>query len=141
MLKVKKVHEDARIPFKAHLSDAGFDLFSVSQAILKPGQRALIKTGVAIALPEGYEAQVRPRSGMALKHGITVLNAPGTIDEEYRGELGVVLINHGDKDFAVVPGDKIAQLILSKVEHLGIAVVEELSDTERGGQGFGSTGR
>ncbi len=108
---------------------------------IAPGQHKLIPTGLAIALPPGHEAQVRPRSGLALKHGVTVLNAPGTIDEDYRGPIGVVLINHGNADFRVEHGDRIAQLIVAPVTRVTIQSAESLDDTDRGAGGYGSTGR
>lgn len=107
---------------------------------ITPGGRALIPTGLQIALPVGYEAQVRPRSGLALKHGITVLNTPGTIDADYRGDIGVILINHGTEPFKVEQGDRIAQLVIAKHERVDWLEVEELSETNRGDGGFGSTG-
>jgi dUTP pyrophosphatase len=121
---------------------AGMDLHAAVAAplVIAPGQRALVPTGWAVAIPPGFEGQVRPRSGLALKHGVTVLNAPGTIDADYRGELKVVLINHGDADFIVQRGDRIAQLVVSRVERAELAVVEALDDTARGAGGYGSTG-
>ncbi len=121
---------------------AGLDLSACIPAdiTLAPGKRALIPTGFAIALPAGYEAQVRPRSGLAAKHGVTVLNSPGTIDADYRGELGVILINHGDVAFTVSRGMCIAQLVIAAVAQAVLAEVAELSATERGAGGFGSTG-
>ncbi len=107
---------------------------------LRPLERRLIPTGLYIALPEGYEAQVRPRSGLALKHGLTVLNAPGTIDADYRGEVGVVLINLSDQDFVVNDGERIAQLVIARCEQGELVVVEQLDDTERGAGGYGHTG-
>ena len=109
--------------------------------ILSPGHRALVPTGISVALPPGYEAQVRPRSGLASKHGVTVLNAPGTIDADYRGEVGVLLINHGDAPFAVRRGERIAQMVIAPVIRAELVTVVSLSATERGGGGFGSTGR
>ncbi len=107
---------------------------------LPPGARALVPTGFALELPHGYEAQVRPRSGLALKHGITMLNSPGTIDADYRGEVMVILINHGTEPFLVQRGDRIAQLVIAPVAQVEIVAVEALGDTERGPGGFGSTG-
>jgi dUTP pyrophosphatase len=113
----------------------------VDQAlVMAPGARALVPCGFAIALPEGYEGQVRPRSGLAVKHGITVLNAPGTIDADYRGEVMVPLINLGDADFVVSRGDRIAQLVVAPVTGVVLQEVENLNNTARGGKGFGSTG-
>jgi len=121
---------------------AGIDLRSNNkEAItLAPGETKLIPTGIAIALPVGYEAQVRPRSGLALKNSVTVLNTPGTIDSDYRGEVGVILINHGKQDYVVEPGTRIAQMIVAKYEKVELDFVTELSETERGEGGFGSTG-
>ena len=124
---------------------AGLDLLAAvpegSPLILAPGQRALVPTGLTIALPAGYEAQVRPRSGLASKHGVTVLNAPGTIDADYRGEIGVLLINHGDVPFPIRRGERIAQMVIAAVVMAELVPVAALSDTERGSGGFGSTGR
>jgi dUTP pyrophosphatase len=107
---------------------------------LFPGQRALIPTGLRLAIPRGYEGQVRPRSGLALRHGITVLNSPGTVDADYRGVVGVILVHHGFEPFDIVPGDRIAQMVFAKVERASLAVVDCLDDTKRGSGGFGSTG-
>ena len=112
-----------------------------SDIVMKPGMRCLIRTGLFAALPEGYEMQVRPRSGLAIKYGITVLNAPGTVDADYRGEIGVVLINMGSGNFTVRDGDRIAQLVIAKYERSEWEEVEELNDTERGTGGFGHTGK
>jgi dUTP pyrophosphatase len=124
---------------------AGLDLLAAvpeaSPLILSPGQRALVPTGLTIALPSGYEAQVRPRSGLAVKHGVTVLNAPGTVDADYRGEVGVLLINHGDAPFTIRRGERIAQMVIASVARAEFVLVESLSATERGSGGFGSTGR
>jgi dUTP pyrophosphatase len=109
--------------------------------VLEPGARALVPTGFCLALPEGFEAQVRPRSGLALKHGITCLNAPGTIDSDYRGEIGVILINHGQARFEIRRGERIAQVVVSPVIQSRWAEVEVLDETARGSGGFGSTGR
>lgn len=111
-----------------------------SSVVIYPGGRALIPTGLQIALPQGYEARIQPRSGLALKHGITVLNTPGCIDSDYRGDIGVILINHGTSSFTVSQGDRIAQMIVSKVEQVQFNVVAELNETERGSGGFGHTG-
>ena len=130
------------LPSYATEQSAGMDLrANIEEPItLKPMQRALIKTGLFMALPPGFEAQVRPRSGLALKHGITVLNTPGTIDADYRGEIGVVLINLGDKDFVVNDGERIAQMVIARHETAIIREVEVLDDTERGAGGYGHTG-
>jgi dUTP pyrophosphatase len=119
---------------------AGMDLRAAEDAILPPGGRALVATGFAIALPDGFEAQVRPRSGLAAKHGVTLLNSPGTIDADYRGEIKVLLINHGDAAFAVKRGDRIAQMVVSPVTRVVLKETMELSGTVRGSGGFGSTG-
>lgn len=139
-LKVKKIHPDAILPKQARAGDAGMDLSSVEEKVLSPGEFALIKTGIQIELPEGTEAQVRPRSGLALKKGITCLNSPGTIDAGYRGEVGVILINHGKEPFHIEKQMRIAQLVVQYVPQVFIEEVEELSDSERGEKGFGSSG-
>jgi dUTP diphosphatase len=120
---------------------AGMDLRAAEDAILPPGGVALVATGFAIALPDGFEAQVRPRSGLAAKHGVTLLNSPGTIDADYRGEIKVILINHGREAFAVKRGDRIAQLVVAPVTRVVLKETVELSGTVRGQDGFGSTGR
>jgi dUTP pyrophosphatase len=120
---------------------AGMDLRAAEDAILPPGGRALVATGFAIALPDGFEAQVRPRSGLAAKHGVTLLNSPGTIDADYRGEIKVILINHGHEAFAIKRGDRIAQMVVSPVTRVALKESAELSGTARGSGGFGSTGR
>jgi len=129
-----------------HSADAaGLDLLAAvpedSPLILSPGQRALVPTGLTIALPPGYEAQVRPRSGLASKHGVTVLNAPGTVDADYRGEIGVLLINHGEAPFSIRRGERIAQMVIAPVVRVELVPAAQLSATDRGGGGFGSTGR
>lgn len=139
-LNVKKLDPSATLPAYAHPGDAGMDLFACESAAIGPGETRLVKTGVAIQLPAGTEAQVRPRSGLALKHSITVLNTPGTIDEGYRGEVGVILINHGKAAFQVEKGMKIAQMVVQSVLRMEVAEVSELTDTCRGAGGFGSTG-
>jgi dUTP pyrophosphatase len=129
------------LPAYATAGAAGLDLRSAESLTLKPGGRALVATGIAIALPAGFEAQVRPRSGLAVKHGVTVLNAPGTIDCDYRGEIKVPLINHGQEDFVIARGDRIAQMVIAKVEQAELVEVEALDDTARGAGGFGSSGK
>jgi dUTP pyrophosphatase len=121
---------------------AGLDLSAaLSEPVtLPPGERRFIKTGLAIAIPDGYEGQVRPRSGLALKHGIGIVNSPGTIDADYRGELGVVLVNHGQEPFVVEPKARIAQLVITPVARVDVVAVEELDETSRGAGGYGSTG-
>lgn len=142
-LKVKRVG-DVETPLPSYQTDgaAGLDLHAAvpAKVTLEPGQRELIPTGYAVALPPGHEGHVRPRSGLALNHGITVLNTPGTIDEDYRGEIGVVLINHGSEAFVVEPGARIAQLIVSPVTRVKVALTEALDETARGDAGYGSTG-
>nr|UWI49001.1 dUTP diphosphatase [Clostridioides difficile] len=139
-LKVKKLNDDAIIPNFAHKGDAGMDLYSIEEVVIPSGETKLIKTGICIELPAMTEAQVRPRSGLALKHSITVLNTPGTIDEGYRGELKIILINHGKNDFKVEKHMKIAQMVVKPIYEINIEEVQELSDSERGKGGFGSTG-
>lgn len=139
-LGFKKINPDAILPVYAHPGDAGMDLYSVDNLIVAPGERALVHTGLVMNLPAGFEAQVRPRSGLALKNGITVLNTPGTIDEGYRGEVGVILANFGDSPFTVSRGSKIAQMVVSPVTRVMPIEVDEVDDTERGAGGFGSTG-
>ncbi len=139
-LKVKLIKEDAKLPQYANPGDAGLDLFSVEEKIIKPGEFVLISTGISLELPPGTEAQVRPRSGLALKHGITLLNSPGTIDEGYRGEVKVMLINHGKKEFKVEKHMRIAQMVVAPVTRMNVIEVEEISDSVRGEGGFGSTG-
>ena len=131
------------LPAFATTSSAGMDLraFLVSDIVIAPGDRALIPTGLHMALPVGYEAQVRPRSGLAYKHGVTVLNSPGTIDADYRGDVGVILINHGDSDFHVKSGDRIAQLVVAQYTNFTWEAVTDLPDTARGEGGFGHTGK
>lgn len=139
-LLVEKINEKAIIPFQAHEGDAGMDLFSVDEVTLKPMERKLIHTGIRIQLPKNTEAQIRPRSGLALKNGITVLNTPGTIDEGYRGEIGIILINLGQDNFKITEGMKIAQMVIKPTLSLKVEEVVELTDTSRGEDGFGSTG-
>ena len=130
------------LPLPAYATDgaAGMDVCAAEDVELAPGGRHAVATGFALAIPEGYEIQVRPRSGLAFKHGISVPNAPGTIDSDYRGELKVLLINHGSESFAIHRGDRIGQLVLAPVTRAAFAEVDDLDDTERGAGGFGSTG-
>ena len=139
-LKVKRLNPAAILPSYARAGDAGLDLFAVKALSIAPGASALVPTGIAIELPPGTEGEVRPRSGLALKHAITVLNTPGTVDEGYRGEVGVILINHGQTMFAVEAGMKIAQLVVTPRIQVEVAEVAALQDSERGAGGFGSTG-
>ena len=143
MLEVKIINRGHQpLPSYATEQSAGMDLrANIDEPIvLKPMQRQIVKTGLFMALPPGYEAQVRPRSGLALKHGITVLNSPGTIDSDYRGEVGVLLINLGDKDFVINDGERIAQMVIAKHETVSLVLTEELDETERGAGGYGHTG-
>jgi len=135
--------EGLPLPAYATPGSAGADLRAAvrSELTLRPGHRTLVPTGLSIALPQGWEAQVRPRSGLAVKHGVTVLNAPGTIDADYRGEIKVALINHGDEALVIKRGDRIAQLIIAPVVQVTWQVVATLPASSRGGGGFGSTGR
>ncbi|WP_026884389.1 dUTP diphosphatase [Clostridium akagii] len=139
-LLIEKINEKAIIPFYAHSGDAGMDLFSVEKVLIAPGEIKLINTGIKLQLPLNTEAQVRPRSGLALKYGITVLNSPGTIDEGYRGEVAIILINHGKEPFIVEENMKIAQMVIKPTLNVEIEEVKELSKTDRGEGGFGSTG-
>lgn len=143
MLKIKVVNRGhQQLPAYATPQSAGMDLrANLDEPLtLHPFERKLVKTGLFIALPEGYEAQVRPRSGLALKHGITVLNTPGTIDADYRGEVGVLLINLSQEDFVIEDGERIAQMVIARHEQGEFVVVEELDKTERGAGGYGHTG-
>lgn len=143
MVKVRIINKGNQpLPAYATPQSAGMDLrANIEEAFtLKPLQRRLVPTGLFMALPEGYEAQVRPRSGLALKHGITVLNTPGTIDADYRGEIGVVLVNLSDTDFVVNPGERIAQMVIAKHKQADFEIVTELDETERGAGGYGHTG-
>ncbi|THE14712.1 dUTP diphosphatase [Bacillus timonensis] len=139
-LKVMLLNEDARLPLQANPGDAGLDLFSAEEKVIKPGEAKFIKTGIKMELPPGTEAQVRPRSGLALKHSVTVLNSPGTIDEGYRGEVAVILINHGKEDFVVEKQMRIAQMVIAEVAQVNLLQVEEVAASERGEGGFGSSG-
>jgi dUTP pyrophosphatase len=145
-LRVKRLPHGEGLPLPSYQSKeaAGLDVVAGvpegAAIAIPPGARALIPTGFALELPRGYEAQVRPRSGLALKHGVTLLNSPGTIDSDYRGELMVILINHGDEPFLVRRGERIAQLVIAPVSHAEIVAAEELATTARGPGGFGSTG-
>ncbi|WP_308264704.1 dUTP diphosphatase [Prevotella sp.] len=143
MVKIKIVNRGSQqLPAYATPESAGMDLRAniTEPIVLHPLERRIIPTGLYIALPPGYEAQVRPRSGLALKHGITVLNSPGTIDSDYRGELGVLLVNLSNEDFTVEAGERIAQMVIARHEQGEFVEVEELDDTERGAGGYGHTG-
>ncbi len=143
-IKIEKVEgcEDLSLPISASKFSSGVDLVSAVSAdtVLKPGKIKLISTGIKIMIPEGYEGQIRPRSGLALKHGITVLNTPGTIDSDYRGIVRVILINLGEEDFNIQRGDRIAQLVIQKIFFPNFKIVETLNKTKRGEGGFGHSG-
>ena len=147
MYSVKVFHmpgnEDLPLPVKMSTGSSGFDLHAavIDPVEIKPGQWKLVPAGIALSMPAGLEAQVRPRSGLALKHGITVLNAPGTIDADYRGEIGVILLNLGEHSFQVQRGDRIAQLVFMQVPAISLKVAESLDETARGSGGFGHTGK
>ena len=130
------------LPQYQTMQSAGVDLraFTSEDVMLGPGERVLVGTGLHIALPDGYEAQIRPRSGLAFKHGITIINSPGTIDADYRGEIKIALINHSNKDFVIKNGDRIAQMVISKYEKISFSLTESLDETERGEGGYGHTG-
>ena len=143
-MKIKIINKSSNdLPKYETESSAGMDIraYLEDEIIIKPLERVLIPTGLYISLPKGYEAQIRPRSGLAIKKGITVLNSPGTIDSDYRGEIGVVLINHSNENFKISNGDRIAQLVLSSYHKIKWQVVDLLDKTERGSGGFGSTGK
>lgn len=136
-----QVHPDLPPPSYAHDSDAGADLVSAEDVVLNPGQRIAVATGLHVAIPIGFVGLIHPRSGLALKHGISMVNTPGTIDSGYRGEIKVILINHDlENDFKIARGDRIAQLVIQKVEKANFVKVTNLEDTDRGTGGFGSTG-
>jgi dUTP pyrophosphatase len=139
-LLVKKLRDTAITPSYANRDDAGLDLYSTDQVMIDPGERVLVHTGISVQLPAGFEAQIRPRSGLALKNGITVLNSPGTIDAGYRGEVCVVLINFGQVAFGIEVGMRVAQMIIGKVYSADVCVVPSLDESARGADGFGSTG-
>lgn len=146
-VEVLQLPHAAGLPLPAYQTAhaAGLDLLAAvpddAPVVLEPGKYAMVPTGLSIALPEGFEAQVRPRSGLAAKHGVTVLNAPGTVDADYRGEIAVLLINHGSAPFPIRRGERIAQMVIAPVAQAELAPVAELSPTARGAGGFGSTGR
>ena len=141
-IRLKRLPHGEGLPLPAYATDgaAGMDVVSAEDVTIAPGARHAVATGLSVAIPAGYEIQVRPRSGLAFKHGVTVPNTPGTIDSDYRGELKVLLINHGPDDFVIERGDRIAQLVPAAVTRAGFEEVEELDDTTRGAGGFGSTG-
>ena len=139
-VKVLRTDPEAQLPAYAHPGDAGMDVRSIEDVTLAPGARALVRTGLVLELPPDAEAQVRPRSGLALKHGVTVLNTPGTIDAGYRGEVGVILVNLGAEPFVVEKGMKIAQLVVAPVAQAEVVEVSAVDASDRGAGGFGSTG-
>jgi len=139
-IKIQKINEDAIIPEYAHDDDAGMDVYSTKNYLLLPNHRILVGTGLKVEIPKGYEMQIRPKSGLALREGITVLNTPGTVDSSYRGEVGVVLINHSSKPYKIEKNQKVAQIVFNKIERAKLLLKEALSETKRGEGGFGSTG-
>ena len=141
-VRIKRLNNGAGLPLPSYESTgaAGMDICAAEGVTIRSGRRALIATGFAFAIPEGYEIQVRPRSGLAIKHGITVLNTPGTIDSDYGGEVKSILANFGEEDFMLDRGDRIAQIVVAPVVQAAITEVEDLDDTARGAGGFGSTG-
>lgn len=139
-IKIQKISEDAIIPHYAHDGDAGMDVYSPKEYILPPSHRLLIGTGLKIEIPKGYEMQIRPKSGLAIKEGVSVLNTPGTIDSGYRGEVGVILINHSSRPYSIKKGQKIAQFVFNKVEIVELVLADRITKTGRGEGGFGSTG-
>jgi dUTP pyrophosphatase len=140
-LKVKKVSAAAVLPAYARPGDAGLDLCAAIDMVIEPGEVKVVPTGLVIELPAETEAQVRPRSGLALKHAVTVINTPGTIDEGYRGEVGVILINHGRQPFSITTGMRVAQLVVQRRHAIEVVEVDTVSETERGAGGYGSTGQ
>ena len=132
---------DNLIPKKAHHDDAAFDLRARTEVVLEPGKSHLVPTGLFLELPIHYEAQIRPRSGMALKHSLTIPNSPGTIDAGYRGEVGIIMLNAGKENFTVKRGERIAQMVINRLPDVEMIQVDELSETKRGAGGFGSTGK
>ena len=144
IVRIKKLRPNtARLPEYMTPNAAGMDLYADldDDIILQPGARSLLSTGIALALPHGYEAQIRPRSGLALRHGITLVNSPGTIDQDYRGEIGIIMVNHGREPFTVRNGERIAQLVFAPISRAELQEVDDLDETERGERGFGHTGR
>ena len=140
-VRIKRIDKGLPLPRYAHTGDAGCDLYSREEVIISPGERALIGTGIAISLPQGNAAFIQPRSGLAAKHGVTIVNTPGLIDCQYRGEIKIILLNTDPREtFKVKKGDKIAQMVIQKVEEADFVEVEDLDETERGAGGFGSTG-
>ena len=145
IVKVKRVRPESTNPLPGYMTShaAGMDLFAElpEEIVLAPGERALVPTGIAIELPDGFEAQIRPRSGLAIRHGISLVNSPGTIDSDYRGEIGVIVVNHGSEPFTVRNGERIAQIVYAPFTRATLQEVSELGETVRGAGGFGHTGR
>lgn len=140
-VEIMKLEKDAIIPKYANVGDAGLDICSIENLKVEPGQRVFIRTGIAIAIPEGFAGFMQPRSGLAIKHGISIVNTPGLIDSGYRGELKIILINTDKKEtFNIHKGDRVAQLVIQAVPQINLKVVENLSESERGNKGFGSSG-
>ncbi len=143
-VQVKRLSHGTDLPLPAYMSEhaAGMDIYAAvnPEVVIPPGEWRLVPTGISVALPDGYEAQVRPRSGLALKQGVSILNTPGTVDADYRGEVGVILMNHSKNDLVIKRGDRIAQMIVNKVERIKFEEVAELPETERDSGGFGHTG-
>lgn len=139
-IKVRRLHSEVELPKYETTGSVGMDLRSQCSFYLEPGDRVAVPTGLAFEIPEGFEAQIRPRSGLAVKKGVTVINAPGTIDQDYRGEVCVPIVNHGDETVRIDIGDRIAQIVFAPVARAELEEVEELTDTKRGTGGFGSTG-
>lgn len=141
---IKRLEDAKDLPLPCYMTEeaAGMDLYAnvKDPVVIKKGSIKLVPTGIAISLPAGYEAQIRPRSGLALKHGISLVNTPGTVDSDYRGEINLIMINFGERDFVINRGDRIAQMVINKIEIPEIIEVEELNKTQRGDDGFGSTG-
>lgn len=140
-VKIVKVDKELPTPAYAHAGDAGMDLYSADEYTLAPGESKILSTGLKFAVPDGYELQVRPRSGLAAKHGITVLNTPGTVDHQYRGIVGVILINHSKEPYEIKRGERIAQAVFNKFESVSLIEADSLDETARGEGGFGSTGK
>lgn len=140
VIKFKKLNSEAIIPNYAHIEDAGMDIYSNEEVLIPARSWGLVKTGISMELPKGYEAQVRSKSGLSLKNGIIVLNSPGTIDENYRGEIGIILMNVSTVDYKVEKSQKVAQMVINKVEHFEVIEVSEISSSSRGDGAFGSTG-
>jgi dUTP pyrophosphatase len=140
-VKIEKVHKDAIIPTYGHDDDACCDLYVIEDYLIPAAQSRLLRTGIAIEIPTGYEVQIRPRSGLALKHGLTIVNAPGTVDAQYRNEIRILLLNTGSKPVSILKGDRAAQMCIKPVYTMHFTEVDKLSDSERGLGGWGSTGK